>query len=65
MLIGFMKGTMAVVITMAGFSALCYIGAVYASPVEERVACITQEELDAEYTALGTYEIQVDEFCEL
>lgn len=26
---------------------------------------ITQEELDAEYTALGTYEIQVDEFCEL
>lgn len=29
------------------------------------VACITQEELDAEYVALGTYEIQVDEYCEL
>ena len=28
-------------------------------------ACITQEELDAEYVALGTYEIQVDEYCEL
>lgn len=26
---------------------------------------ITQEELDAEYVALGTYEIQVDEYCEL
>lgn len=33
--------------------------------VSDDGACITQEELDAEYTALGTYEIQVDEYCEL
>lgn len=74
MIKGVFQTTLSILIVVGLYSALAFAGAVYANNETIQLETVTgecsdlealQSRLDKEYTALKTYEIQADEYCEL